>query len=72
MVLLSWTIVQHVRGHAVDNAVWAIETSIALALIGWSAGPRLAQYLFPSIGSVAASASQAIKRPFGPREQDVA
>lgn len=34
-------------------------SSVYLFLAGWAAGPRLAQYVFPSIGNVVGSLGQA-------------
>lgn len=49
----------------VPGAVWALLTSIDLALIGWAAGPRLARYLFPQVGAAAQGVASASKRLAG-------
>lgn len=48
--------------HAVNNTVWATLSAIAMGLIAWAGGPRIAQYLAPQIGAVASGASTALRR----------
>lgn len=48
--------------HAINNTIWATLSSIALGLIGWCAGPRIASYLLPQVGSVAIGVGSAIRR----------
>lgn len=46
-----------VTGRATDpgQAVWTLVGGVYMGLITWAAGPRMAQYLAPAIGSVARS-----------------
>jgi hypothetical protein len=46
---------------AVSNAALAFMGSVATALIAWTAGPRIAQYLGPQIGAVTTGIGQALR-----------
>lgn len=75
VVLFSFGVIAwHLGGASPDNAVWQFLTTLVLVLASWAAGPRLAQYIMPQAGAIVGSMAQALKskRPFGPRETDVA
>lgn len=42
-----------------DVAVLSLLGSVLLGFMGWAAGPRVAQYLLPTIGQVAQGIAQA-------------
>lgn len=47
-------------------AAYSLLATLALAFVGWVAGPRIAQYLLPQLGGVVGALSQARTRPYGP------
>lgn len=47
----------------VPVAAYSLLASLLVALAAWAGGPRIAQYLGPQIGKVAAGVAQAIERP---------
>ena len=60
-----------------DSTVWDVPDpayvllgSIAVGLLAWAGGPRVAQYLAPQVGAVASGIAQAIKRPRQPELLD--
>jgi hypothetical protein len=53
-------IVADLAGTAVGEAIYVILTSLNLALIGWAAGPRIAQYLLPQLGAATSAVATAI------------
>lgn len=42
-----------------SNAILTYLSSVELALIGWAAGPRIAEYLLPQLGRTADAIGQA-------------
>lgn len=48
-----------------DAAFWPVAGSIAIGLLSWAGGPRIAKYLAPQVGKVAGSVSDAVKARFG-------
>lgn len=58
-----WMIVAASDGHyAVPMPVWALLTSLDMALIGWAAGPRIARYLLPQVGAAVQGVAHAAGR----------
>jgi len=56
-----------------DSIVWDVPEpayvlmgSLAVGLLAWAGGPRVAQYLGPQVGAVASSIAEAVKRPRQP------
>ncbi len=47
----------------VPVAAYSLLGSLCVALAAWAGGPRIAQYLGPQVGKVAAGIAQAIERP---------
>lgn len=63
LVFTFWLIVEaSVGGVSVPSPVWALLTSVDLALIGWAAGPRIARYLLPQVGAAAVGVASAARR----------
>jgi len=54
----------------VPNAAYALLGTIFTGLLGWTAGPRIAQYFGPQIGAVASGIAQAVKSPRRPKLLD--
>ena len=46
----------------VPNAAYALLGTIATGLLGWTAGPRIAQYILPQIGAVTSGIGAALTR----------
>lgn len=44
-----------------EEPFWPVAGSIALGLLGWAAGPRIASYLFPQLGEAARAAAEAVR-----------
>ena len=60
-----------------DSIVWdvpepayALLGSLAIGLLAWTAGPRVAQYLGPQVAGVASGIAQAISGPERPKLLD--
>lgn len=57
LLTLTFTLVlvgvDSLTGHKVQSEVWGLLGTINVALIGWTAGPRIAQYLLPQLGAIA-------------------
>jgi hypothetical protein len=62
VLLWVWTVVSLylVVRHwpTVGNHVLAFLSTVELALIGWAAGPRVAQYLLPQLGAAVTAVAQ--------------
>ena len=55
----------------VPNAAYALLGTIFTGLLGWTAGPRIAQYFGPQIGGIASGIGSALKRePKRPKTLD--
>tara|TARA_R110000765_G_scaffold186739_2_gene292335 strand:+ start:2004 stop:2333 length:330 start_codon:yes stop_codon:yes gene_type:complete len=52
----------------VPEIAYTLLGSLNVGLLAWAGGPRVAQYLAPQIGSVAAGIAKAVK---GPRRPDL-
>ena len=50
----------------VPEPAYALLGSLVIGLVAWAGGPRVAQYLAPQIGSVAAGIAKAVKGPQRP------
>jgi hypothetical protein len=50
-----------------ENAVLALLSGIALPLIAWAAGPRIAQYIGPQAGAVAAGVGASVRNAISKR-----
>jgi hypothetical protein len=65
-LLWLWSLVSLymvVTHHAtLDNVTYAFLSTIEMALIGWNAGPRIAQYIFPNLGASAKVLAEAKSR----------
>lgn len=46
----------------VPNAAYALMGTILTGLLGWSAGPRIAQYILPQIGAIASGIGASLTR----------
>ena len=51
---------------AVPEIAYTLMGSLNVGLLAWAGGPRVAQYLAPQIGSVAAGIAKAVKGPQRP------
>jgi len=51
---------------AVPEIAYTLLGSLNVGLLSWAGGPRVAQYLAPQIGSVAAGIAKAVKGPQRP------
>ena len=51
---------------AVPEIAYTLLGSLNVGLLAWAGGPRVAQYLAPQIGSVAAGIAKAVKGPQRP------
>jgi len=51
---------------AVPEIAYTLLGSLNVGLVAWAGGPRVAQYLAPQIGSVAAGIAKAVKGPQRP------
>jgi len=51
---------------AVPEIAYTLLGSLNVGLVAWAGGPRVAQYLAPQIGSVAAGIAKAVKEPRRP------
>ena len=55
----------------VANAAYALLGTIFTGLLGWTAGPRIAQYFGPQVGGIASGIGSALKRePRKPKTLD--
>jgi len=52
----------------VPEAVYSLLGGLAVGLVAWAGGPRVAQYLGPQVAGVASGIAHAIK---GPRQPDL-
>ena len=50
----------------VPEAVYSLLGGLAVGLVAWAGGPRVAQYLGPQVAGVAAGIAQAVKSPRQP------
>lgn len=57
-------------GDPVSNAAWATLSGVEVALIAWAGGPRIAQYLGPTVGQVAAGVAAAVRERLPSRDDD--
>ena len=55
---------------AVPEIAHTLLGSLNVGLLAWAGGPRVAQYLAPQIGSVAAGIAKAVKGPQRPKLLD--
>ena len=55
---------------AVPEIAYTLLGSLNVGLLAWAGGPRVAQYLAPQIGSVAAGIAKAVKGPQRPKLLD--
>ena len=65
-IALSFTagiVLAATSGADVPGPVWPLLTSVDMALIGWVAGPRIAQHL--QLGAAAQAVASAVKRKTG-------
>jgi len=51
---------------AVPEIAYTLLGSLNVGLVAWAGGPRVAQYLAPQIGSVAAGIAKAVRSPQRP------
>ena len=51
---------------AVPEIAYTLLGSLNVGLVAWAGGPRVAQYLAPQIGSVAAGIAKAVREPQRP------
>ena len=66
LLFTFWLVIKASDGaFDVPLPVWALLTSVDLALIGWAAGPRIMRYLGPQIGAAAQGVASAGKRLAG-------
>ena len=61
LALCGYAVAAALHGARPDNAVWAVLSGVAVALVSWAAGPRIAQYLAPQAGATAQAAAQALR-----------
>lgn len=57
-------------GDALSNAAWGVLSGVEVALIAWAGGPRIAQYIAPQIGAVAAGVAAAVRDRLPSRDDD--
>ncbi len=58
-------------GHSiVPNVAYSLETTMFMAFVSWAAGPRIAQYIGPQIGSAAQAVAQAKRDALLPSMHD--
>jgi|TARA_R110002020_G_scaffold221441_1_gene429489 hypothetical protein len=50
----------------VPNAAYALLGTIFTGLLGWTAGPRIAQYFGPQIGAIAKGIGDSVRQPRRP------
>mgnify|MGYP003151528703 CR=1 FL=1 len=55
---------------AVPEIAYTLLGSLNVGLLAWAGGPRVAQYLAPQIGSVAAGIAKAVREPRRPKLLD--
>lgn len=60
IVALSW--VDVLTDVDVAGEIWVLHSGMFLALVTWTAGPRVAQYLAPQIAAAARAVSEAVQR----------
>lgn len=61
ILALVWYTVRH-QTYTVDNAVWTVLTSLAMGLMTWSGGARIAQYISGPVSGIATAISTALQR----------
>ena len=54
----------------VPEPAYSLLGGLTVGLVAWAGGPRVAQYLAPQIGSVAAGIAKAVKGPQRPKLLD--
>jgi hypothetical protein len=69
-VLAGMTIAEAAGVHEFQNVVWTVWSSIASMLIVGCFGPRVAQYLAPTIATLAQAAAAAVRDPRQPSRFD--